>query len=153
MTCRQDNQLTRPILELSSLRSSAARRRIMESWNDGFKETSIQNVYYLIDFLVLMAYFTGKKPENRCLRALSKRVDSTFFYRIIRFPLFMPNIPTFQHSVRLNKKMAVQNTVILSEAETLQGVGSTSRRPINCRNSDTLNYYSVSHLLNPKRRN
>jgi len=84
----------------------------MESWNDGFKKTSIQNVYYLIDFLVLMAYFTGKKTENRCLRASSKRVDSTFFNRIIRFPLFMSNIPTFQHSVWINKKMAVQNTVI-----------------------------------------
>jgi hypothetical protein len=31
--------------------------------------------------------------------------------------------PTFQHSIRLNKKMAVKNTVI----------------PINCRNYDTLN--------------
>jgi len=89
---------------------------MLKSWNDGFKETSIQNVYYLIDFLVLMAYFTKKKPENRCLRASSKRVNSAFFYMIIRFPLFMPNIPTFHHSVRLNKKMVVQNTVVLSEA-------------------------------------
>jgi len=50
----------------------------MESWNDGLKETSIQNTNYFIDFLVLMDYFSGKKPENRCLRASSKKVDSTF---------------------------------------------------------------------------
>jgi hypothetical protein len=35
----------------------------MESWNDGFKETSIQNTYYFIDFLVLMAYFSGKNQK------------------------------------------------------------------------------------------
>jgi hypothetical protein len=32
----------------------------MESWNDGFKETGIQNAYDFIDFLVLMAYFSKK---------------------------------------------------------------------------------------------
>jgi len=30
---------------------------MLESWNDGFKETGIQNAY---DFLVLMAYFSKK---------------------------------------------------------------------------------------------
>jgi hypothetical protein len=35
----------------------------MESWKDGFKKTSIQNVYNLIDFLFLMAYFTGKNQK------------------------------------------------------------------------------------------
>jgi hypothetical protein len=35
----------------------------MESWNDGFKETSIPNPYYFIDFLVLMAYFSGKNQK------------------------------------------------------------------------------------------
>jgi hypothetical protein len=33
----------------------AGSEALAESWNDGFKENSIQNVYYLIDFLVLMA--------------------------------------------------------------------------------------------------
>jgi len=35
----------------------------MESWNDGFKETSIQNTNYFIDFLVLMDYFSGKNQK------------------------------------------------------------------------------------------
>ena len=30
---------------------------MLEPWNDGFKETSIQNASYFIDFFVLMAYF------------------------------------------------------------------------------------------------
>jgi len=38
---------------------------IMESWNDGFKETSIQNAYDFIDFLVLMEYFSGKNQKFR----------------------------------------------------------------------------------------
>jgi len=33
----------------------AGSEALAESWDDKFKETSIQNVYYLIDFLVLMA--------------------------------------------------------------------------------------------------
>jgi hypothetical protein len=33
----------------------------LEWWNDGFKETSIQNPYYFIDFFVLREYFSGKK--------------------------------------------------------------------------------------------
>ena len=36
---------------------------MLESWNDGFKETSIQNAYDFIDFLVLMAYFSGKNQK------------------------------------------------------------------------------------------
>ena len=35
----------------------------LDSWNDGSKETSIQNVYYFIDFFVLMAYFSGKNQK------------------------------------------------------------------------------------------
>jgi len=48
----------------------------MELWNDGFKETSIQNPYYFIDFLVLREYFSGKKTDT--WRASSNKVDSTF---------------------------------------------------------------------------
>jgi len=33
---------------------------MLESWNDGSKETSSQNTYDFIDFLVLMAYFSDK---------------------------------------------------------------------------------------------
>jgi hypothetical protein len=68
---------------------------MLESWNDGFKETSIQNAYYFIDFLILMEYFSGKTRTNQKIdawRASSKKVDSTFFCRIVRFPLFIPNI-------------------------------------------------------------
>ena len=36
---------------------------MLESWNDGFKEISIQNTYYFIDFLVLMDYFSGKNQK------------------------------------------------------------------------------------------
>jgi len=46
---------------------------MLEYWNDGFKEISIQNVYDFIDFLVMMAYFSGKKPENRCLVSIIKK--------------------------------------------------------------------------------
>jgi len=42
---------------------------MLESYNDGFKATSIQNVYYLIDFLVLMAYFTEKNQKIDAWRA------------------------------------------------------------------------------------
>jgi len=59
------------------LASGSQSRRLGE--NDGFKETSIQNAYYLIDFLVLMAYFTGKNQKIDAWRASSKKVDSTFF--------------------------------------------------------------------------
>jgi hypothetical protein len=51
---------------------------MLESWNDGFKETSIQNLYYFIDFLVLMAYFGGKNQKIDAWRASSKKVYSTF---------------------------------------------------------------------------
>jgi hypothetical protein len=37
---------------------------MLEYWNDGFKEISIQNVYDFIDFLVLMAYFSGKNQKT-----------------------------------------------------------------------------------------
>jgi hypothetical protein len=36
---------------------------MLDYWNDGLKETSIQNAYYFIDFLVLMAYFSGKNQK------------------------------------------------------------------------------------------
>jgi hypothetical protein len=46
---------------------------MLESWNDGFKETSIQNAYYFIDFLVLMAYFSGKNQKiDACEPPLKK---------------------------------------------------------------------------------
>jgi hypothetical protein len=51
---------------------------MLESWNDGFKETSIQNAYDFIDFLVLMDYFSGKNQKTDAWEASSKRVDSTF---------------------------------------------------------------------------
>jgi hypothetical protein len=51
---------------------------MLESWNDGFKETSIQNPYYFIDFLVLMAYFSRKNRKKDVWRASSQKVDSTF---------------------------------------------------------------------------
>ena len=54
---------------------------MLESWNDGFKETSIQNAYDSIDFLVLMEYFSGKNQKIDVLRASSKKVDSTFVVR------------------------------------------------------------------------
>ena len=81
------------------------------SWNDGFKEISIQNANYLIDFLVLMEYFTGnnqkKMPENRCLASIIKKSRFNISFRAARFSLFMPNIPLFHHSMRLIKTMAV----------------------------------------------
>ncbi len=33
---------------------------MLEYWNDGFIETSIQNAYYFINYLVLKEYFKGK---------------------------------------------------------------------------------------------
>jgi hypothetical protein len=48
---------------LNSLRSHWNNGKL-ESWNDGFKETLIQNVYDFIDFLVLMAYFSGKTRKK-----------------------------------------------------------------------------------------
>ena len=36
---------------------------MLDYWNDGLKETSIQNAYYFIDFLVLMTYFSGKNQK------------------------------------------------------------------------------------------
>jgi hypothetical protein len=75
---------------------------MLESWNDGFKETSIQNAYYFVDFLVLMEYFNGKnqnKPENRCLESIIKKSRFNISCRIVRFPLFIPNIPTFHYSI------------------------------------------------------
>jgi len=33
---------------------------MVESWNGGFRETSIQNAFYFTDFLILMEYFSGK---------------------------------------------------------------------------------------------
>jgi len=51
---------------------------MLESWNDGFKEASIQNPYYFIDFLVLMAYFGEKNQRIDTWRTSSKKVDSTF---------------------------------------------------------------------------
>jgi len=51
---------------------------MLKSWNDGFKETSIQNAYYIIDFLVLMKYFSWKNQKIDAWRALLKKVDSTF---------------------------------------------------------------------------
>jgi len=52
---------------------------MLESWNDGLKEASIQNAYYFIDFLILMEYFRGKNQKIDAWRASSKKVDSTFF--------------------------------------------------------------------------
>jgi hypothetical protein len=43
---------------------------MLEPWNDGFKETSIQNTYDFIDFLVLIEYLSGTKSENRCLESI-----------------------------------------------------------------------------------
>jgi hypothetical protein len=68
---------------------------MLESWNDGFKETSIQNAYYFIDFLILMEYFIGKnqnKPENRCWESIIKKSRFNIFCRAVRFPLFIPNV-------------------------------------------------------------
>jgi len=56
----------------------AENKEMLESWNDGFKETSIQNAYYFIDFLVLMDYFSGKNQKINAWRASSQKVDSTF---------------------------------------------------------------------------
>jgi hypothetical protein len=36
---------------------------MLESWNDGLKETSIQNAYNFIDFIVLMDFFSGKTSK------------------------------------------------------------------------------------------
>ncbi len=36
---------------------------MLESWNDGFKETRIQKAYYFIDFLILMESFSGKNQN------------------------------------------------------------------------------------------
>ena len=33
---------------------------MIECWNVGLKETSSQNAYYFIDYLVLTEYFSGK---------------------------------------------------------------------------------------------
>jgi hypothetical protein len=42
---------------------------MLESWNDGFKETGIQNTYDFIDFLVLMEYFRRKNKKIDAWRA------------------------------------------------------------------------------------
>jgi len=37
---------------------------MLESWKVGLKETSIQNVYGIVDFLILMAYFFNGKYQK-----------------------------------------------------------------------------------------
>jgi hypothetical protein len=52
----------------------------MESWNGEFKETSIQNAYYFIVFLVLMDYLSAKNQKVDAWRASLKKVDSTTLF-------------------------------------------------------------------------
>ena len=47
---------------------------MLESWNDGLKETGIQNAYDFNDFLALMDYFSGKYQQIDALRASSKKI-------------------------------------------------------------------------------
>jgi len=51
----------------------------MESWNDGLKETRIQTAYDVIDFLVLVAYFSEKHQKKMPGEQHLKKADSTFF--------------------------------------------------------------------------
>jgi len=51
---------------------------MLESWNDGFKESSIQYTYDFIDLLVLIYYFSGKNQKIDAYRASSKKVNPTF---------------------------------------------------------------------------
>jgi hypothetical protein len=69
---------------------------MLESWNDGFKKTSIQNAYNFIEFLVLMAFFNGKNQKKDSWRASSKNLKFNISGSISRFPFFMP---IFQHSI------------------------------------------------------
>ena len=72
---------------------------IMELWNDGFKENKTQGAYDCIDFLVLMEYFMGQKEENRWLVSINIKCRFNILCRIGRFPLLIPNIPTFRYSI------------------------------------------------------
>ena len=51
---------------------------MLEYWNDGFKETGIQNAYYFIGFLVLVAYFSGKSQKIGAWSVSLIEVDFTF---------------------------------------------------------------------------
>ena len=51
---------------------------MLESWNDWFKEISIQYTYDFIDFLDLLDYSSGKNQKTDAWRASIKKVDSTF---------------------------------------------------------------------------
>jgi hypothetical protein len=95
---------------------------MLESWNDGFKETRIQTAYGLIDFLVLMPYFS-RKSENRCLASI---IIKSRFNISCRIACFRFSCPIFHHSTiplfpMAHQKMAVKNTMI----------------PINCKKTDT----------------
>jgi hypothetical protein len=50
-----------------------------------------------------MAYFSGKKPETRCLQSISKKSRFNISCSIVRFPLFKPNIPLFSPRRRLRR--------------------------------------------------
>ena len=61
------------------VRFAHSRNNVMlESWNDGPKETRIQNTYDFIDIFVLMDYFSAKNQKIDAWRASSKKVNSTF---------------------------------------------------------------------------
>jgi len=54
-----------------------------------------------------------------------KKVDSTFLVgeSVSRFSCQYSNIPPFHYSMRLTKRIAAKNTVILSEAQALRAGG------------------------------
>jgi len=71
---------------------------MLESWNDGFKETSIQSAYDFIDFLVLMAYL-AEKSEYRYLARIIKKSRFNISCWMARFLLLIPHIPSFHYSI------------------------------------------------------
>ena len=71
---------------------------MLESWNDGLKETSIHSVFDVIDFLVLMAYFFAETARRLSLESVIKKSKFKISCRIVRFPRIIPNIPTFHYS-------------------------------------------------------
>jgi len=75
----------------------------MELWNDGFEENGIQIAYFCIDFLVLMQFQMWQKQKIAACGASLEKYGLNFFYRKCYFPLSLPSIPIFHHSMWLTE--------------------------------------------------
>jgi len=90
----------------------------MECWNLGMMglkkpvfKTHLISMIFLFD-----GVFQRKKPENRCLASIIKKSSFNISCRIARFPLFMPNIPSFHKAYQENGRKKY--------CYSLRGVGS-----------------------------